>query len=252
MQRTFKTDQLTVQVYESSAALGEAAAQFVAETINRTIQDAGEARVIFATGNSQLQFLEALLRHPVNWGHVTAFHLDEYLNLPETHPASFRRYLREKLFDKVVMKAVHLLNGEAPDAEAEARRYADLLNAAPVHLACIGIGENGHIAFNDPPADFNAPSPVHIVTLDDISRRQQVGEGHFPTFDDVPAQALSLSVPGILNAQAIACIVPEARKAEAVRRTLQEPVSPDIPASILRQHPNTTLFLDPDSAGQIP
>ncbi|MBZ0290556.1 MAG: 6-phosphogluconolactonase [Anaerolineae bacterium] len=175
--REWTADKIHVAVYENAESLGAAAAAFVIETINAAINTSGSARVIFATGNSQLEFLRQLIAQSdaVDWSRVTAFHLDEYIGLPETHPASFRRYLREKLFDRLPFAAVHLLDGEAADPQAECDRYAALLDAAPIDLACIGIGENAHLAFNDPPADFNTPARVHVVTLDEACRRQQVG-----------------------------------------------------------------------------
>jgi glucosamine-6-phosphate deaminase len=184
----------------------------------------------------------------VDWGRVVAFLLDEYLGLPADHPASFRRYLRERVFQHLEFGEVHLLQGDAPDAEAECRRYAGLLAEAPIDLACIGIGENGHLAFNDPPADFEAPGLVHIVDLDEACRRQQVGEGHFASVDGVPPRALSLTVPAILSARIIYCVVPDRRKAEAVRCSLQGPISPSCPGSALRRHQNCRMFLDLDSA----
>ena len=249
----FTIDQLHVTVYPDSGILGAAAADIVLLALDEAITTNGAARVIFATGNSQLGFLHHLLsRHDeIDWSLVTAFHLDEYIGLPVSHPASFRRYLHEKLFDHLPFAAVHLLDGEAADPQAECERYAALLAAAPIDHACIGIGENGHLAFNDPPADFTTPALVHVVTLDEACRRQQVGEGHFPDLDTVPAQALSLSIPAIMHAQTITCVVPDSRKAQAVHDTLRGPVTPDVPASILRQHAHARLLLDSDSAAQV-
>jgi glucosamine-6-phosphate deaminase len=247
----FQVDHLSVTVYPDAEALARAAADSVANTIRTAIKQQGHARVIFATGNSQLRTLSHLIQQrDIDWTKVTAFHLDEYIGLSITHPASFRHYLQARLFSQLPFAQVHLLNGEAPDPQVECERYSALLQEAPIDLACAGIGENGHLAFNDPPADFTTSALVHVVTLDTACRLQQVGEGHFPTLDDVPKQALSLTVPAILAARQIACIVPEARKAEPVRRTLREPVSQDCPASILRSHPGCHLFLDRDSAGQ--
>lgn len=250
--RIIGVDRLHVRQYPESEAMAADAADFVATTIRTAVDTTGEARVIFATGNSQLGFLRHLVaRQDVPWNEVVAFHLDEYVGLPVSHPASFRRFLYERLINVLPFRAAHLLDGEAPDLLLECQRYAALLAERPIDAACVGIGENGHLAFNDPPADFYAPTAVHVVTLDAACRAQQVGEGHFPTIDDVPERALSLSVPGIMAAQAISCVVPEARKAAAVRRTLQEPISPDCPASILRTHPNCILFLDAESAGEL-
>lgn len=251
MDRAWKVDKLHIEVYPTVSALARAAAVAAAARIHEAITARGTARVIFATGNSQLAFLEALLEQSVDWSRVTGFHLDEYVGIDADHPASFRRYLRERLFDRVPMAGFHLLNGSAPDPAAECARYAALLDEAPVDLACVGIGENGHLAFNDPPADFHTSALVHVVTLDDACRRQQVGEGHFPSMADVPEQAFTLSMPGILRTSTIVCVVPEARKAEAVRRTLCGPISPDCPASALRTHSNTRLYLDADSAALV-
>ncbi|MBZ0302190.1 MAG: glucosamine-6-phosphate deaminase [Anaerolineae bacterium] len=239
-----------VSIYDDKISLGEAAASHVLSLIAQAIAAQGEARVIFATGASQYEFLAALVRRKaaVDWTKVTAFHLDEYLGLPEDHPASFRRYLRERLFNLLPFREVNLLDGMAPNAKVEAARYAARLVTGPIDLACIGIGENGHLAFNDPPADFDTPKWVHIVTLDDACRRQQVGEGHFPTMADVPAQALSLSIPAILAARAVSCVAPDQRKAAAVQCALEGPVTPICPASALQRHPNTMLFLDRASA----
>lgn len=241
---------IDVRVYATKTALGAAAAEYVVERINHAILMRGQARVIFATGASQYEFLAALvqLKESVDWKHVTAFHLDEYIGLPDTHPASFRRYLRERLFNLLPFRTVHLLDGTAENAKAEAERYATLLASGPIDLACVGIGENAHLAFNDPPADFETRRLVHVVMLDEACRRQQVGEGHFPSFEDVPKQALSLTVPAILQADAISCVVPDARKAAAVQCALEGPIVPACPASALQKHSRTTVFLDTDSA----
>ncbi len=248
--REFQVGAVAVRLFVDKPALGEAAAIFVVDVLRQAVQERGQARVIFATGASQYEFLAALTRRTdaLDWSQVTAFHLDEYLGLPADHPASFRHYLRERLFDLLPFGAVHLLDGTAPDPEAEAARYARLLSEDVIDLACIGIGENAHLAFNDPPADFDTRQQVHVVTLDETCRRQQVGEGHFASMDEVPAQALSLSVPAILSARVISCVVPDQRKAAAVQCALEGPVTPDCPASALQRHPNTTLFLDAGSA----
>ena len=248
-QRQFEVADVQVQVFADKNRLGQAAAGFVADRVRHAIAARGEANVIFATGASQYEFLDALVQiEDVDWSQVNAFHLDEYLGLPDTHPASFRRYLRERLFEHLPFGAVYLLNGTAPDPQAECARYAALLAKRTIDLACIGIGENGHLAFNDPPADFTTPNLVHVVTLDKACRQQQVGEGHFPSLDAVPKQALSLSIPAIMRAATISCVVPDLRKAEAVRCTLEGPVTPDCPASVLRRHDDCALFLDVDSA----
>jgi len=245
----FTVESVVVQVFDDKEALGAAAADFVAGRLRQAIAERGEATVILATGASQYEFLAALRKvRGVDWTRVAAFHLDEYLGLPAGHPASFRRYLRERLFDHLPFGAVHLLAGDTPDPEAECRRYAGLLAGRTIDVACIGIGENGHLAFNDPPADFSTPNLVHVVTLDEACRRQQVGEGHFAALEDVPQRALSLSVPAILAAGTVSCVVPDRRKAKAVRCALEGPVSPNCPASALRQHAACHLYLDVHSA----
>lgn len=204
-------------------------------------------RVIWATGASQFEMLEALVGLPVDWGRVTGFHLDEYLGLPMSHPASFRRYLKERLVERVPLAAFHYIGGEG-DPEAECRRVGGLIAAAPVDVAFIGIGENGHLAFNDPPADFETQAPYLVVELDEACRRQQLGEGWFPTLEAVPRRAISMSVRQILKSRAIICTVPDRRKAGAVRAAVKGPVTPRVPASILQTHPEVTLFLDRESA----
>ena len=245
----FQVEGVHVQVFADKPTLGAAAAELVAGRLRQAIAGRGEASLILATGASQYEFLDALRRtEGVDWTRVTAFHLDEYLGLSPQHPASFRRYLRERLFDHLPFGAIHLLEGDAADPVQECRRYAALLAGRTVDVACIGIGENGHLAFNDPPADFSTPDLVHVVSLDEACRRQQVGEGRFATLEDVPRQALSLTVPAILAARTISCVVPDRRKAEAVRSALEGPISPHCPASALRQHKDCYLYLDGDSA----
>jgi glucosamine-6-phosphate deaminase len=245
----FKVAAIDVQVFEDKEVLGAAAAAFVAGRLRRAIAGHGEASLVLATGASQYEFLDALRQvDGVDWTRVMAFHLDEYLGISAQHPASFRRYLHERVFDHLPFGAVHLLEGDAPDAERECRRYASLLAERAIDVACIGIGENGHLAFNDPPADFDTPALVHVVTLDEACRRQQVGEGHFPSIENVPTRALSLSIPAILSARTISCVVPDRRKAEAVRCALEGPVSPHCPASALRRHQDCHLYLDVASA----
>jgi glucosamine-6-phosphate deaminase len=251
-QKTFKVGPVDVRIFAEKVALGQAAADFAAERIQTAIAAKDEAFVIFATGASQYEFLDALVKKDdVEWTKVTAFHLDEYIGLPDTHPASFRRYLRERLFSKLPFRSVNFLNGTAEDVEAECERYEALLKAQIIDLACIGIGENGHLAFNDPPADFEADQFVHIVTLDKQCRMQQVGEGHFASLETVPEQAISLSVPAILEAKAISCVVPDKRKAEAVKCALEGPITPECPASALRKHDNCVLFLDTPAASAL-
>lgn len=243
---------LRVKVVENKQALGEAAADYVSRIIADTLSHKPTARVIFATGASQFEFLQALVQRFVAWDRVTAFHLDEYVGLDENHPASFRRYLRERLFEIVKPAEVHYLDGMADNLDAECERYSRLLLQEDIDLACIGIGENGHIAFNDPPvADFNDPKWVKVVELDAACRQQQYGEGWFSTLDAVPKYALSQTVPSIMRAKAISCVVPDDRKAEAVSHALKGPVATACPASILRGHDNAVLWLDPPASSGI-
>ena len=228
--------------------MGRAAAKHAAAILRRQITATGSARIIAATGASQFDFLDALTSVPgIDWGRVEMFHLDEYVGLPADHPASFRKYLRERLISKTGITRYHLIDAER-DAAGEAARVGRELSSAPVDVAFVGIGENGHLAFNDPPADFDAADPYLIVALDEACRRQQVGEGWFKSVDEVPKQAVSMSVQQILKAGEILCIVPDSRKAEAVRGTVEGPISPAVPASILRTHANTTLYLDREAA----
>lgn len=244
---------MTVQIktYIDRPSLGRAAAAHAATSLRRALADHGEARIIAATGASQFDFLETLTATPgIDWTRVEMFHLDEYVGLPLHHPASFRKYLLERLIGKVHLTRYHLLDGEG-DAAGVAERVGRELTRAPVDLAFVGIGENGHLAFNDPPADFETETPYLIVTLDEACRRQQVGEGWFRSVDEVPTQAISMSVRQILKTREIICIVPDARKAPAVKACVAGEISPMAPASILRTHPNTTLYLDRDSASLI-
>jgi glucosamine-6-phosphate deaminase len=240
---------MDIRVLPDKRALGAAAAAEAAAALREAIAARGEAHVIAATGASQFEFLEALTRTPgIAWDKTTFFHLDEYVGLPDTHPASFRRYLRERLVDRVRPGTFHFVHGDAPDPAAECRRLGALIAARPIDVAFVGIGENGHLAFNDPPADFETQEPYLVVELDEACRRQQLGEGWFPTLDDVPRRAISMSVAQILKTRRILCIVPDARKAKAVKDSVTGGISPQRPASALQRHAATTLFLDPDSA----
>ena len=227
------------------------AARDGAAVLRTALRDRGSANIIVATGASQLEMLSALAAEPdIAWQNVTAFHLDEYVGLPITHPASFRRYLWERFHRALPLplKAFHYVDGEAADPMAECARLGATIRQHPIDVAFVGIGENGHLAFNDPPADFATEEPYLVVNLDDACRRQQLGEGWFPTFDDVPKRAISMSCRQILKAKQIVCTVPDRRKAEAVRGAVEGPVTPQVPASILQQHPQTTLYLDAASA----
>jgi len=242
---------MRISVHSDGAALGAAAAAEVAHTIGEAVQARGRARVIVATGASQFSFLDALVaRTDVPWAQVDAFHLDEYVGLPLSHKASFRRYLQERLFSKVPIGSALLLDGEADPATVLAAAAA-AISAAPIDVCCCGIGENAHLAFNDPPADFETEQPYLVVNLDEACRRQQVGEGWFGGLDDVPTQALSMSVRQILKSRHIFCMVPDERKSAAVQAALEGPVTPDVPASILQTHGSMRLFLDPASASRL-
>ena len=228
--------------------MSRAAADQAAQSIRNAIAGNGRARIIVATGVSQLDFLESLVAAPgIAWRNVEMFHLDEYVGIGLDHPASFRRYLLDRFINTAGITRYHLLDGEH-DAERIADEMGRELAAGPVDVAFVGIGENGHLAFNDPPADFETERPYIIVALDEACRRQQVGEGWFTSFDDVPTHAISMSVQQILKSREIVCVVPEARKAAAVKACVEGPISPMAPASILRTHGNTTLYLDRDSA----
>jgi glucosamine-6-phosphate deaminase len=240
---------MQVHIFESKAELGRAAAGRAAAAIGEAIARGGEARVVAATGASQFEFLDALTSAPgVDWGRVEVFHLDEYVGLPDTHPASFRRYLRERIVERVHPRTFHPLAGDAADAAAECRRVGELLRRAAIDVAFVGIGENGHLAFNDPPADFETEEPYLVVELDEACRRQQLGEGWFASLDHVPRRAISMSIRQILKAREILCVVPDARKAGAVSDCLEGEVTPRHPASILQRHPKTTVYLDRGSA----
>ena len=227
--------------------LGAKAAVQGADLINKAIAEKGEANVIVATGASQFEMLNELVKQDVDWSKVTAFHLDEYIGLPLTHPASFRKYLKERFVDKVNIKEFHYVNGEN-DPQAECDRLGEIIKKHPIDVAFIGIGENSHLAFNDPPADFDVEDPYIVVELNEACKKQQMGEGWFPTIDDVPEKAISMSIKQILKSENIICSVPDERKAWAVQQTVQREVTNEIPASILKTHDHTWLFLDKGSA----
>jgi glucosamine-6-phosphate deaminase len=238
-----------IKVFKTRDSLGQAAAEQAAAAIRRAIAAKGQARIVAATGTSQAAFLNALTKtNDIPWAKVEAFHLDEYIGLPITHPASFRKILLEQLMRKAGIVNYHLLDGDAPDPDEVVRRVGKQLASSPVDVAFLGIGENGHIAFNDPPADFATEDPYILVELDEVCRRQQVGEGWFADISQVPKQAISMSVRQILKAKELVAVVPETRKAPAVKACLEGPVTPMAPGSILRTHPNATVYLDRDSA----
>ncbi|HXW92320.1 MAG TPA: glucosamine-6-phosphate deaminase [Terriglobales bacterium] len=240
---------VVVKVLADKTTLGQAAAAQAATAIRRAIAEQGRARIVVATGTSQIDFLAALTQaNAVDWQRVELFHLDEYIGLPITHPASFRKYLLDRLIRRTGMTDYHFLDGDRPDPLQVAQQVGRELNSAPIDVAFVGIGENGHLAFNDPPADFATEQPYLIVNLDEACRRQQVGEGWFRDLSEVPRQAISMSVRQILKAKEILAVVPEARKASAVKACLEGAITALAPASILRTHSNTSVYLDTGSA----
>jgi glucosamine-6-phosphate deaminase len=239
---------MIIKVFENKLSLGGAAARQAADAIRQAIQKKDRARIIAATGASQFEFLDALTNlGGIDWERVEMFHLDEYIGLPAAHPASFRNYLLTRLINRVGIKHAHLLDGDQ-DPAVVIRNIGNALRSAPVDVAFVGIGENGHLAFNDPPADFETQESYLVVTLDDACRRQQLGEGWFSNLSEVPRQAISMSIRQILQAEEIICIVPDARKARAVASCFEGEISPLAPASILRTHANATVYLDKNSA----
>ena len=240
--------QLKLEVFDTKTELGQAAARDAATIINQAISDRGAAYVIAATGASQFEFLDSLLVEEIDWSKVVFFHLDEYVGLPESHPASFRRYLKERILSRVQPRSFHLINGETSDVYEECRRVGELISRETIDVAFVGIGENGHLAFNDPPADFETDEPFIVVKLDQKCRQQQVGEGWFKSLEEVPMQAISMSIRQILRSRNILCIVPDQRKSVAVKTCVELEVSPMHPASILQKHDSVTLYLDRDSA----
>jgi glucosamine-6-phosphate deaminase len=238
-----------LKVFNDRIVLGQAAAEQASAAIRRALAERGQARIIAATAASQLEFLDALTRAPgIDWLRVEVFHLDEYIGLPVAHPGSFRKMLVEQLVRKTGIVDYHLLDGDAADPLDVVRRVGTRLAAAPIDIAFLGIGENGHIAFNDPPADFQTEEPYIIVNLDEACRQQQVGEAWFADISQVPKRAISMSARQILKATEILAVVPGIRKAQAVKACVEDTISPMLPASILRTHPNATVYLDKNSA----
>ena len=248
---TLQADLLAVRVYRTQAELASDAARLAQQHLLKTLAQQSSAAVILATGNSQIRFLEALAGFGgLDWSRVTLFHMDEYLGIDADHRASFRRYMRERVETRLRPGQFHYLQGDALLPLAECERYIRLLSAQAIDLCCLGIGENGHLAFNDPPvADFDDPHKVKLVRLDEACRQQQVGEGHFASLESVPQYAFTLTIPMLCSARRMLCIVPEQRKAQAVRDALRGPISTTCPASFLRQQSHCTLFLDSESAG---
>jgi glucosamine-6-phosphate deaminase len=245
-----RVGELGISVFESNEQLGQAAALEAAAVIRDAAESRGVANVILATGNSQLTFLAALRQErQIPWSQVNIFHMDEYIGIAPDHPASFPRFLQRHLLDYIAPHAFYPVPGQAEDRERACKEYEALLRAHPADLCALGYGENGHLAFNDPPfADFDDPVWVKVVKLDDTSRQQQVGEGHFATIAEVPTHAMTLTIPALLAARRVLAIVPEARKAKAVARALCGPITEECPGSILRAAPHARLFLDQDSA----
>jgi glucosamine-6-phosphate deaminase len=248
--RSWVEDAMAVVVYPSPEALAAAAADQAAAALTMAVAARGVAHAMFATGNSQLTFIDLLVGagYAIPWRDIVVFHMDEYVGVDGAHPAGFQRWIRHRIVDRVHPRAAHYLDG-TNDPDAEAERYAALLAAHPLDLCCLGIGENGHLAFNDPPvARFDDPVDVKVVELDEACRLQQVNEGHFPDLGAVPARAVTVTIPALLHATTVLAIVPEERKAQPVAAALNGPISPACPASVLRRHDNVTLHLDAGSA----
>lgn len=241
---------MQINVLETDDELGKDAAKQAAEVLNKAIEKRGQGRIALSTGGSQFSFFKYFVKEDINWEKVVMFHLDEYVGLPITHPASFRKYLKERFLDVVPVGKSHLVKAEG-DLEDNIKILSEAIQEAPIDVGVVGIGENAHIAFNDPPADFETKTPYIIVDLDDKCKMQQVGEGWFKTIDDVPKQAITMSVKQIMKCKEIISCVPYDVKANAVQQTLENDVTNDIPATILKTHPNWHLYLDKDSVAQV-
>ena len=241
---------MEIIISDTKEELGKEAANRGAELICKAISEKGEANIIVATGASQFEMLNELVNADIDWSKVTGFHLDEYIGISDMHPASFRKYLKERLVDKVSLKEFYYVNGE-DDPARECARLRELISKYPIDVAFIGIGENAHLAFNDPPADFETDEAFFTVNLDEACRKQQLGEGWFATLNEVPGKAINMSVKQILKSKAIICSVPDTRKAKAVKNTLEGSVTPDVPSSILQQHNAVWLYLAKYSASLI-
>ena len=238
-----------IQVFRTKEEMGQAAAEKGTEILVNAIERKGKTVFVVASAASQREFLQSLVSMgSVDWSKSVMFHLDEYIGLPKDHPANFRRFLKEMLVNKVHPGTVYFIEGDAKDPEAECQRLNEIINLHELDAAFIGIGENGHLAFNDPPADLNTEDPFIVVELDQVSRKQQVGEGWFATLDEVPLKAISMSIPQIMKFRNIVCTVPDRRKAEAVKNTIEGAISPAVPASILRKHNDVFMFLDRPAA----
>lgn len=241
---------MEIIISETKQILGKKAAQLGAELIRKSILENGEANIIVATGASQFEMLGELVKEDIDWSKVRGFHLDEYIGISELHPASFRNYLKSRLVDIVSPMEFNYVNG-SDNPNEECARLEKIITNHPIDVAFVGIGENSHLAFNDPPADFETDSAYLIVELDEACRQQQMGEGWFPTISDVPKQAISMSIKQIMKSKSIICSVPDLRKADAVKKMIQNEISPAVPASVLRNHPATWLYLDKDAASMI-
>ena len=247
--RKFQVDQLKVAIFPGREEMGSAAADAAASAIGAAIKVRGSARVILASASSQIELLSYLRESEVDWSKVTIFHMDEYVGLPADHPASLRHFLHHELIAHLKLREFVGIRGEAKDAEAECTRYSALLAEAPIDVVCLGIGENGHIAFNDPQfAQFDDPKLVKLVEPDEVSRQQQVNDGCFPSLKVVPRMGITLTIPALMSGATLHCVVPGPRKAKAVRETLRGPIATSCPASIMRKHPSAFLYLDEDSA----
>ncbi|WP_414545843.1 glucosamine-6-phosphate deaminase [Nostoc sp. CCY0012] len=247
---SFRVDDLLVQIYNSEAEMALAVAEITQQYLQQLLQEQDTAAVLLATGNSQLKFLDALISlGGVDWSRITLFHLDEYLGVTADHPASFRRYMRERVEKRIFPHKFHYIEGDALQPITECDRYTKLLQAQPIDLCCLGVGENGHLAFNDPAvANFQDPYNVKLVKLDVTNRQQQVNTGHFPNIDSVPQYAFTVTLPLICAAKKIICLAPEKRKSQTVKQMLQESITTNCPASVLRKQSQATLFLDINSA----
>jgi glucosamine-6-phosphate deaminase len=242
---------MIINIYHNKQKMGVEAARCAADLLQQAIAAQGEANLILATGASQLEMLSSLVIKDIDWSKVTVFHLDEYIGLPVYHPASFRKYLKERFAGQVTgLRKFHYVNGET-DPQVECQQLGKLISSLTIDVACIGIGENGHLAFNDPPADFETEEPYIIVDLDPACRQQQVGEGWFASLDEVPKQAISISIRQVMKSAAIVCTVPDARKAVAVKNTIEGPVTNLVPASILQTHPRCWMYMDDPAATKL-
>jgi len=241
---------MKIEVFKTKNEMGKAAAEEAARILTDTIKEKGEATFIAATGASQFEFLENLTSiSSIDWSKTTMFHLDEYVSIPETHPASFRKYLKERLVNKVNPGSVNLIKGDVEKPESECDRLDKIIKQKEIDIAFVGIGENGHLAFNDPPADFDTEKAYLVVKLDDACRKQQLGEGWFKNFNEVPKRAISMSIKQIMKSKNIICTVPDSRKAQAVKDCFgNQSISPEYPSSILKNHENCFVFLDEESS----